>query len=160
MGLVFLCDHNLKQVEKAQQCSKRPLGQWIFPGDTRGPWGCKGEDGACPHPAGWQMNGAGVGVVLRTQPAQRWVPAVQLREGTRRKWLSGRRGPGSREQERGPLRDWCWEGLFGALKMWAPGRGNEPSWLTQSSWVEPMPGAQYEDVKDTSSPTRVPLPSD
>ena len=78
-----------------------------------------------------------------------------FREGTRRKWLSGRRRPGSREQERGLLRDWCWEGLFGALKMWAPGRGNEPSWLTQSSWVEPMPGAQYEDVKDTSSPTPV-----
>lgn len=80
VGLVFLCDDNLKQVEKAQQCSKRPLGQWVFPGDTRGPWGCKGEDGAHPHPAGWQMNGAGVRVVLRTQPAQRWVPAViQLR---------------------------------------------------------------------------------
>lgn len=69
VGLVFLCDHNLKQVEKAQQCSKRPLGQWIFPGDTRGPWGCKGEDGA------------GVGVVLCTQPAQRWVPAVVQLQG-------------------------------------------------------------------------------
>lgn len=95
-----------------------------------------------------------------------WCCALSLRrdgsqllfsfgEGMRRKWLSRRRGPGSIEQERGPLRDWCWEGLFGALIMWALGRGNEPSWLTQSSRWEPMPGAQYEDIKDTSSPTPV-----